>query len=372
MASSIRQKRVILLATGAAVVVALIVLYLLGNVLLTIGLSAVIAYTLLPVVKLLERGMPWRRRHPDLSRVAAILIIFVVGLGFVAGALLLVVPPMVREAGVFIEEFPRFFNTARLTVERWIAVYADRIPEEIKQDLEKELAGVGRILVQAVWQAIEKTVGIVSSSLSLIVGLATLPILVFYLMKDSGGINSAVCAPFPTAMRTHLLAMVDIMNRTLGAYIRGQITLALVVGTVVAVGLLLLGVPYAIFLGIVAGITELIPIIGPWIGGGIGVLVTLATEPQKALWVILLYLIIQLVENTILVPRIQGTALKLHPIAVIVVVIVAGQYFGLFGIILGPPLVAMGKDMLVYCVHEWNPPDEEESSLTEEEEIKDT
>ena len=371
MVPSIGQKRVILLATGAAVVVALIVLYLLGNVLLTIGLSAVIAYTLLPVVKLLERGMPWRRRHPDLSRVSAILIIFVVGLGFVAGVLLLVVPPMIHEAGVFVEEFPRFFNSARLTVERWIAVYADRIPEEIKQDLEKELAGVGHILVQAVWRAIEKTVGIVSSSLSLIVGLATLPILVFYLMKDSGGINSAVCAPLPTAMRTHLLAMVDIMDRTLGAYIRGQITLALVVGTVVAVGLLLMGVPYAIFLGVVAGITELIPIIGPWIGGGIGVLVTLAKEPEKALWVILLYLIIQLVENAILVPRIQGNALKLHPIAVIVVVIVAGQYFGLWGIILGPPLVAMGKDMLVYCAHEWNQPEEDESSLTEEDEIED-
>ena len=139
------------------------------------------------------------------------------------------------------------------------------------------------------------------------------------------------------------------------------------VGSIVAVGLLLLGVPYAIFLGMVAGITEMIPIIGPWIGGAIGVLVTLATEPQKALWVILLYLIIQLVENAVLVPRIQGNALKLHPIAVIVIVIIASQHFGLWGIILGPPLVAMGKDMVVYFVQEWNPPEEEESRQPEEE-----
>lgn len=371
MTSSIRHKRFILLATGAVVVVGLGVLYLLGSVLLMIGLSAVIAYTLLPVVKLLEWGMPWRRRHPDLSRVTAIVIVFIVALGAVAGVLLSIIPPMVREAGAFIEEFPRFFNAARLSVETWIAVYSDRIPEELKQNIEKELGNVGNILVGAAWSAFEKTFGVVSSTFSLIVGLATLPILVFYLMKDSGAINSAVCAPFPSAMHTHLRAMLDIMNRTLGSYIRGQLTLALVVGSIVAVGLLLLGVPYAIFLGIVAGITEMIPIIGPWIGGAIGVLVTLATEPQKALWVILLYLIIQLVENAVLVPRIQGNALKLHPIAVIVIVIIASQHFGIWGIILGPPLVAMGKDMVVYFVQEWNPPEEEESRQPEEEEVAD-
>ena len=88
MTSSIRHKRFILLATGAVVVVALGVLYLLGSVLLAIGLSGVIAYTLLPVVKLLEWGMPWRRRHPDLSRVTAIVIVFIVALGAVAGVLL--------------------------------------------------------------------------------------------------------------------------------------------------------------------------------------------------------------------------------------------------------------------------------------------
>lgn len=354
-----------LLATAAAAIIVLIVLYLLGSVLLTIGLSAVIAYTLLPVVKLLEQGMPWRGRYPELSRVVAILIVFIAGIVAVAGVLMSVIPPMLREAGLFIDEFPRFFNSARLTVESWIAVYSDRIPEDLKQGVEEQVAGLGNVLIGVAWTAVQKTVGLISGTFSLIVGLATLPILVFYLMKDSGSINSAAVAPFPGAMHAHLRAMLDIMDRTLGSYIRGQLTLGLVVGVIVAVALLLLGVPYAIFLGIVAGITELIPIIGPWIGGAIGVLVTLATEPQKAPWVILLYLVIQLAENALLVPRIQGNALKMHPIAVIVVIIVASQYFGIWGIILGPPLVAMVKDMLVYFVQEWNSPADQED-LAEE------
>ena len=120
------------------------------------------------------------------------------------------------------------------------------------------------------------------------------------------------------------------MDRTLGSYIRGQLTLGLVVGRYCSRSAAAVGVPYAIFLGIIAGITELIPIIGPWIGGAIGVLVTLATEPEKAPWVILLYLAIQLVENALLVPRIQGNALKMHPIAIIIVIIIASQYFGIW------------------------------------------
>ena len=163
---SLRQKRAVLLATGPAVIVTLVVLYLLGNIILTIGLSALIAYTLLPVVRLLERAMPWRKRHPDLSRVSAIVIMFLVGLAAVAGILLAIVPLIVREFGMFVDEFPQLFRTARLTVENWIAIYADRIPEEIKQDLEDAIAQVGNILVGAAWDAAEKTLGVVSRSLS--------------------------------------------------------------------------------------------------------------------------------------------------------------------------------------------------------------
>ena len=118
--------------------------------------------------------------------------------------------------------------------------------------------------------------------------------------------------------------------------------------------MLIIGVPFAVLLGIVAGLTELVPIIGPWIGGAVGVLVTLATEPDKVLWVILLYLIVQLLENTLLVPRIQADTLNMHPIVVILVITVGSQYFGLWGVILGPPLVALAKDVIIYLVKQWN------------------
>ena len=154
--------------------------------------------------------------------------------------------------------------------------------------------------------------------------------------------------PRSVILNSYLRDILDIADRTLGGYIRGQLTLGVIVGVIVAVGLLLLDVPFAVLLGIVAGLTELVPIVVPWIDGAVGVLVTLATEPDKVLWVILLYLIVQLLENTLLVPRIQAGSLNMHPIAIILVITIASQYFGLWGIILGPPLVALAKDVIIY------------------------
>ena len=337
-------------------VVILAVLYWMGSVLLTLGISMVIAYVLLPPARLLERGMPWRRRRPDLSRIIAIALIFLAGLGAFIGTLILVIPPTIRQGRRFVERFPDFFNSARITVESWIAEYSNQISQDLRDRAEEILANVGGILGEAAWNVVTQTLGIISGSFALVIGLATAPVLIFYLMKDSEPIQSSLYVPFPSALRPYLRDIMDIINRTLGGYIRGQLTLGLVVGVIVAVGLLLMGVPFAIILGIVAAITELIPIIGPWIGGAAGVLVTLATAPDKVLWVILLYLVVQLAENAILVPRIQADSLKMHPIAVILVITIGSQYFGLWGIILGPPLVAMIKEVIVYLAAEWNRP----------------
>ena len=354
MEPSLKRKRFLLLGAAAVVVVTLAVLYLLGSVLLTLGISAVIAYVLLPIAKLLERGMPWRHSRPGLARGISVGLIFLAGLGAFVGLMIAVVPPTIEQGQRFIESFPDFLNNARQTIEGWVTHYADLIPADLRDQAEEAMAGAGGIVGEAAWNVVKQTLGIITGSFAFILGLATAPVLIFYLMKDSGPIRESLHAPFPTAVRPYLREILAIADRTLGGYIRGQLTLGVIVGAIVAVGLLVLDVPFAVLLGIVAGITELVPIIGPWIGGAVGVLVTLATEPDKVLWVILLYLIIQLLENTLLVPRIQADTLNMHPIVVILVITIGSQYFGLWGVILGPPLVALAKDVIIYLVKEWN------------------
>ena len=354
MEPTLKRKRLCLAAAAAVVLATLAILYFLGTVLLTLGISAVLAYVLLPVARLLERGMPWRRSRPGLARGAAVGLIFLAGIGIFVGLIIAVVPPTIKQTGDFIDSFPDLLEDARATVEGWVVQYTDLEPDELWEQAAQALDGASGIIGAAAWNVAKQTLGIISGSFAFILGLATAPVLVFYLMKDSGPIRESLHTPFPTALRPYLRDILDIADRTLGGYIRGQLTLGVIVGVIVAVGLLLLDVPFAVILGIVAGLTELVPIIGPWIGGAVGVLVTLATAPEKVLWVILLYLVVQLLENTLLVPRIQADTLNMHPIAVILVITIGSQYFGLWGVILGPPLVALAKDVIIYLVKEWN------------------
>lgn len=328
MDTELRQKRRRLIAAGAVVIATLLVLYLLGTVLLTLGISVVLAYVLLPVARLLERAMPWRDRREGLSRGSAVSVIFVVILGLMAGTLAVVIPPTVEQGQRFAEEFPEFFSSARTTIEGWLTRYTEQIPPDIRAQIEEALASAGRTIADAAWNVVTQTVGTLSSSFSLILGLLTAPVLVFYLIKDSPTMRSSLSSPFPRSIRPYLHDALDIADRTIGAYIRGQVILGAVVGAVVTIGLLLMGVPFAFVLGIVAGLTELVPVIGLWIGGAAGVLVTLATETEMVPWLILLYLGVQIVENVLLVPRIQGDALNLHPVAVILVIVSTSNYFG--------------------------------------------
>ncbi len=353
MRQDIKRRRLLLLAAAAVVIMTLAALYLLGTALLTVGLSVVIAYVLLPVVRLLERLIPRRRERPGLVRGIAVGVVYLAVLGILAGVLALVIPPTLEQSRQFAEEFPGFLNSARITVEGWIARYAELIPVEIRDRVEETLSSAGDIAGDAAGRVVSQTWGAVSGSFTLILGLSTAPVLVFYLIKDSANIKASLYAPFPETLRPYLKDLLGIAEKTLGGYIRGQLILGLAVGAVVTVGLLLLGAPFPFILGIIAGLTELVPVIGPWIGGIAGVLVMLAAAPHLVPWVILLYLGVQLLENTFLVPRIQGDSLNLHPVALILVIIIASNYFGLWGVILGPPLAAMLKDMAAWFVREW-------------------
>jgi predicted PurR-regulated permease PerM len=345
-----------LLLSGGIIIILLLIIYWLAGVLFPFAIGGVLAYILFPIVRLLEQVMPWREKRPNLSRVIAIAIVFIVALGVVAGALVLVIPQIVNEATVFISRLPRIFEEARSTIEQLNREYAERIPEEIKQNIQEGLANVGSVLLGAIQDAFLRVAGFITNAFSLIIGLSVIPIFLFYLLKDQESLSRGVYTPAPSAVRPHLRNVASIMNQTIGSYIRGQLLLGLVVGALVALGLFLFAVPFQILLGIVAGITELVPIIGPWIGGAVGVLVTLAVAPEKVIWVILLYLGIQILENSFLVPRIQGNALDLHPIAVMIVIVIGSHLFGLWGVILGPLLVAAARDVIKYFIDQWNRP----------------
>ena len=363
------RKRLVLVV--ASIVVVFLLFYIARGALFPFIIGGVLAYVLFPAVKGLERLMPWRNRHPDAARVAAISVIYITALAILIGLLALIIPPAVRQSTSLIEDLPTIYTEARAAVEELVERFADDIPQDVRDKAEEIVAGLGDTLLSVAQTALGKTLQAVANTFSFIIGLAIVPVLLFYLLKDGERLVSSSLSVFPKNARVHAREVVRIVNESLGAYIRAQLLLMLFVGVIVFIGLLLLDIDFAILLGLVAGITEAIPVVGPIIGAVPGIIVTLATAPEKILWVLALYLVSQLLENSLLVPRIQGNAVQMHPIVIMALLIVGSETFGVIGVVAAVPVASVARQVFKYFYGIWSD-DPQTVSLEEAVEKADT
>lgn len=354
--SSFKISRLAWLLLGAVVIALL--LYQLRNALLPFIVGGALAYILDPLISWLERRIPWMSSRPELKRVILILLIFLIAAMVVVGALIAIIPPVIGEVRHFIEILPSLIERARGTIESLDAQIEASLPEEVVVVIHDAAQDMGRLIVGAAQVFAARTYGVISQTLSLMFGLAMVPLILFYILKDREKIVEGMLNTLSPEPRKHTRNVIGILNGVFSAYIRGQLILGLVVGALVFIGLWLLGVPFSPVLGLVAGIFELVPVIGPWLGAIPGILVVLATAPEKFIWVALLYLGVQLLENSLLVPRIQSESLNIHPVMVLAALIVGSELAGLWGVILGPPLAAAGRGVLLYFLKVWRVDDE--------------
>lgn len=346
-----------------------LLIYLLRGALFPFIVGTALAYMLHPIVKILERLLPWSREYPNVSRLASIIVVYLVALAVITGSLLIIIPPAFEQATAFAESLPLFFDNAQITVEAWNEQLTGSIPEEIRQEFVDLLENAGVILISSFQDILRRMFSLVSSALTIVIGLAIVPIFLFYILKDAEDLSERFVSLFPSNIHVHVRNIMIIINHVLSNYVKAQLTLAIAVGLLAYIGLMILDIRFSILLAIVAGFSELIPIVGPIIGAIPGILVTLATDPEKIVWVVLMYLMIQLLENSLMVPRIQSQALKVHPVVIMLALVVGSEFAGLYGLILGPPIVAVIKEV-VYYLRKWNP--SQTLSTTEQEQVQDT
>jgi len=316
-------------------------------------LGIVLTYILNPFVNFFEQFIPLKSTKPKLARALSITIVIVTAFLIITGSLLLVVPPMFKQSSELITNIPSLITDARTTVESWNKEYASNIPEEVRVEIDRLLENGGEILLGAFSGLIGRTAVAAVHALTLVIGLVVLPLFVFYFLKDRETVRESFVEIFPTDTQIHVVYVLRILNRIIGAYVRAQFTLAAVVWVFISIGLMLMGVKYAILLGAVAGIFELVPIVGAWLAIIPTIIVVLSTSPEKILWVLLLYLGVQLFQGAIIVPRVQSFAMKLHPLMILISIVVGSEIAGLWGVVLGPPIAASIKELLIYFS---NPP----------------
>ena len=351
----------------AALLLIAFILFMARGALFPFVISIVLAELLYPVVVFMEERMPGHDRMPGVTRIISILTIYVGFVSVVAGILYLTIPPLFAESQEFIETFPEFYERARSTVEGWSHDFTERVPVELRMEIEDAVAAGGSVLVDAGRGIVLRTVSGVSNAVTLVIGLVIVPFFLFYILKDREEVVGGVYPMMSERGRIHTRNVIFMVNRVIGSYVRAQLLSATIVGVMVFIGLSILGIKFAAILGLVAGLFGLIPIIGPLLGAVPGLLVTLASSPSQAIWVALVYVIVQLIENNLISPRIQGSAVRLNPALIMATLVVASELAGLWGVIVGVPLVAAARDVFVYFYKEWDNGDAEAPPVTEHE-----
>ncbi len=343
--------------TGLVVVTVVViaaVLYIARGALFPFVISIILAAVLYPGVAFLEQRMPGRGRLPGVARIVSILMIYAAFAAVVAGILYVTIPPLFAESQELVKTFPDLYERARSNVEGLSDDITEQIPVELRNQFADVVAGGGNVLADATQGVVRRSVSGVSNAVTLVIGLAIVPFLLFYILKDREEVVGGVYSMLSPKGRTHARNVVLIVNRVIGSYVRAQLLSAMIVGILVFIGLSILGVKYAAMLGLLAGMFGLIPIVGPLLGAVPGLLVTLASSPGQIVWVALVYVLVQLIENYVISPRIQGGAVRLNPVVIMVTLVVASEIAGLWGVIVGVPLVAAVRDVFVYFHEQWD------------------
>ena len=192
---------------------------------------------------------------------------------------------------------------------------------------------------------------ILPTSISAVLGVVTnitltaitVPFILFYMLKDGHKLPSKAVQILPTTYRHEGLKIFQDLNETLSAYIQGQLIVCLSVGLGCFIGYSIIGLDYALVLGIVVAITNIIPYVGPFIGAAPAVVIALLESPAKALLAAIVVLIVQQIDGNFLSPLIIGKRLNTHPLTIILLLIGAGSFGGILGMIFAVPTYAVLK-----------------------------
>lgn len=304
-------------------------------------MAIVIAYLVAPLVNALAaRGM---------SRGWAIVTVYAVLLGMGAVGIWKLLPQAVGETRRLTEAIPTYSIRARMMVDGFHGHLAEMgVPAGMRGALDKnirefEVVSIrtleGMLDVSAIWQAA-----------GFILSLMLAPFLALYLLKDMERFKERFVLSLPRSYRNEIMALLRDLDGVLAGFVRGQIILGIAVGSLAYAATSLLGLRYAVLLGIWAGLTEFIPYVGPVIGAVPAVLAGLTVSPLLALEVALAFAIIQQLENAVLGPKIMGESVGLHPLTVMFSVLAGGYLFGGWGLILTLPAVALARVLWCFVV----------------------
>ncbi|MCS7208493.1 MAG: AI-2E family transporter [Fimbriimonadales bacterium] len=342
-----------LLMTLTLTALALYVIWSVRHVISLMFICGAIAYLLIPLVDWLAR---WRPRWVAVLVWRGVVSLCVT-LGFLAlvgVALVAFITPFVNEARDFLRDLPRYQERLSMTASEWQQAYQqwyDSLTPQAQQWLDRQRESLLRSLNRAtddLQAALQSAVQQTGQLINLLVELFLIPVIVFYLLFDSHRLKRETLRWTPPRYVRLVLSLMQETNRVMRGYIVAQLILGVIAGVATWVGLQLMGVRYAATLALFAGVARAIPVIGPVVAGAPIVLLGLI-QGGLALGIKLTLFITALfvVEHKMIMPKIIGDSVDLHPVLVIIVLLVSGKFFGLMGMFFGVPVAVIVRNVLL-------------------------
>jgi predicted PurR-regulated permease PerM len=304
-------------ALGALLTVVLYVLF-----------GAVIAFIAGPIVQMLED-----RLHTP--RTAAILLTLLVGVAVIGGIGYLIATPIVDEASQLSKQGPaliKSINDIATTVRTQLATHGiqlngNGVGTTISSDVSSRVAGI--------------LLNVVTSTVTILLDLLVTLVVAFWMLKDGEQLRGGIVNLLPGRVRGEANFAFDAFGVVVGGYVRGQLFMAAIVGVMAGLGCWVVGVPFPIVVAIAAGTFELVPLVGAFVGGAVAILLALTKSPITALWALLLFIGIHIIEGYFLAPRIQARFVRLHPLVTILALFAGIELGGFLGAFVAVPLASL-------------------------------
>lgn len=312
------------------------IVLLIRLLILPVTISVFLYYLLRPIVKLAD--------HRNINRVISILVIYLLIAGLFTLFLIVVWPPLRTQIESFIGNLPQLVES----IQHQITVLQEN-PYIAK--ISSDNPDITNKITEYINAGIENISNYVSHFLSLlnniVVIIGTVPILLYYLLKQDNRITPAASKIVPKRYRRDSEQVIKELDSALSGFISGRMLSSLLLAVMFLIGFLIIGLPYTLLLAIVGAAFNLIPYFGALLGSIPTIIVAFTVSPSMVLWVIIIIIIAQQIEGNVISPYIYGKTINIHPVTTIVLLLLAGDFAGILGMLLCIPIYVMVKIIVV-------------------------
>jgi len=321
------SKQLISITTGSILRTILILLFLafmflIRDVLALLFVAIILSAAFDPLIDWLQRF--------KIPRALSIIGVYVVVLSFVAWSIYLLSGPLASQVVDISRAFPDFYTRVNKNIGGAIDLNSLFSQDAIRASFTDITKSVG--------QATTGIFNILSSVFGGMISFFMVLVITFYLTVEEDSVKRFINSITPVNHQPYISQLIVTIQHRMGYWLRGQLFLSLIVATMVYIGLIILGIKYALILALVAGIFEIVPFIGPWIAAIPGVFFAFSYSPGKALMVAIMYFAVQQLENNLIVPKVMGKSTGLNPIIVLIAIMIGARLNGVLGALLAVPV----------------------------------